>query len=148
MGLYLAVRCIAYGAWTWCDVLIVQFILDGLYTANLWCMLHQCWFKLQHCQISLLQILLQTNLNHQQPGLFPVHRCKAVIDSHGQRISCSHFVVEDGYIRNEQRRRAVNRCIVWDQSPFGIKVFSSNSISRSISLLFKESVSHMMWFGS
>uniref|UniRef100_A0A3P9IHE6 Rab proteins geranylgeranyltransferase component A n=1 Tax=Oryzias latipes TaxID=8090 RepID=A0A3P9IHE6_ORYLA len=26
------------------------------------------------------------------------NRCKAVIDSRGQRISCSHFVVEDGYL--------------------------------------------------
>uniref|UniRef100_A0A8C8DIM4 RAE1/2 domain-containing protein n=1 Tax=Oryzias sinensis TaxID=183150 RepID=A0A8C8DIM4_9TELE len=25
-------------------------------------------------------------------------RCKAVIDSRGQRISCTHFVVEDGYL--------------------------------------------------
>uniref|UniRef100_A0A8C9SP15 Rab proteins geranylgeranyltransferase component A n=1 Tax=Scleropages formosus TaxID=113540 RepID=A0A8C9SP15_SCLFO len=31
-------------------------------------------------------------------------RCKAVIDTCGQRISCSHFVVEDGYIREEQRK--------------------------------------------
>ncbi|KAL7844736.1 hypothetical protein SRHO_G00232750 [Serrasalmus rhombeus] len=38
-------------------------------------------------------------------------KCKAVIDTHGQRISCSHFVVEDGYIREEQRTRAVNRHI-------------------------------------
>uniref|UniRef100_A0A3B4H732 Rab proteins geranylgeranyltransferase component A n=1 Tax=Pundamilia nyererei TaxID=303518 RepID=A0A3B4H732_9CICH len=26
------------------------------------------------------------------------NRCKAVIDSRGQRISCSHFVVEDGFV--------------------------------------------------
>ncbi|KAF5898403.1 rab proteins geranylgeranyltransferase component A 2-like, partial [Clarias magur] len=30
-------------------------------------------------------------------------QCKAVIDTRGQRISCSHFVVEDGYLRDEQR---------------------------------------------
>ncbi|KAG9265488.1 rab proteins geranylgeranyltransferase component A 1 [Astyanax mexicanus] len=38
-------------------------------------------------------------------------KCKAVIDTHGQRISCSHLVVEDGYIRDEQRTRSVNRLI-------------------------------------
>ncbi|KAI4884396.1 hypothetical protein NFI96_011240 [Prochilodus magdalenae] len=38
-------------------------------------------------------------------------KCKAVIDTHGQRISCSHFVVEDGYIKDEQRTTAVNRQI-------------------------------------
>uniref|UniRef100_A0A4W5RC50 CHM Rab escort protein n=1 Tax=Hucho hucho TaxID=62062 RepID=A0A4W5RC50_9TELE len=30
-------------------------------------------------------------------------KCKAVIDTHGQRISCSHFVVEDGYIGKSER---------------------------------------------
>ncbi|KAL2096145.1 hypothetical protein ACEWY4_008293 [Coilia grayii] len=29
------------------------------------------------------------------------NRCKAVIDTHGQRISCSHFVVEDGFMREQ-----------------------------------------------
>ncbi|XP_072518858.1 rab proteins geranylgeranyltransferase component A 1 [Salminus brasiliensis] len=38
-------------------------------------------------------------------------KCKAVIDTHGQRIGCSHFVVEDGYIRDEHRTRTVNRQI-------------------------------------
>ncbi|KAK2827908.1 hypothetical protein Q5P01_018942 [Channa striata] len=33
------------------------------------------------------------------------NRCKAVIDSQGQRISCSHFVVEDGYV-GEDRKKA------------------------------------------
>uniref|UniRef100_A0A3B1IWR3 Rab proteins geranylgeranyltransferase component A n=1 Tax=Astyanax mexicanus TaxID=7994 RepID=A0A3B1IWR3_ASTMX len=37
---------------------------------------------------------------------------KAVIDTHGQRISCSHLVVEDGYIRDEQRTRSVNISLV------------------------------------
>ncbi|XP_066501979.1 rab proteins geranylgeranyltransferase component A 1 [Hoplias malabaricus] len=37
--------------------------------------------------------------------------CKAVIDTHGQRINCSHFVVEDGYIKDEQRTKTVNRHI-------------------------------------
>ncbi|XP_073727247.1 rab proteins geranylgeranyltransferase component A 1 [Misgurnus anguillicaudatus] len=32
------------------------------------------------------------------------NKVKAVIDTRGQRISCSHFVVEDSYIRDEQRR--------------------------------------------
>ncbi|XP_056587662.1 rab proteins geranylgeranyltransferase component A 1 [Triplophysa dalaica] len=31
-------------------------------------------------------------------------KVKAVIDTRGQRISCSHFVLEDSYIRDEQRR--------------------------------------------
>ncbi|KAI7795643.1 rab proteins geranylgeranyltransferase component A 1 [Triplophysa rosa] len=31
-------------------------------------------------------------------------KVKAVIDTRGQRISCSYFVVEDSYIRDEQRR--------------------------------------------
>ncbi|KAM9846874.1 rab proteins geranylgeranyltransferase component A 1 isoform 2-T2 [Aulostomus maculatus] len=34
------------------------------------------------------------------------NRCKAVIDSRGQRISCSHFVVEDGYVAAERKRMA------------------------------------------
>ncbi|KAM7373812.1 hypothetical protein PAMP_006512 [Pampus punctatissimus] len=34
------------------------------------------------------------------------NRCKAVIDSRGQRIGCSHFVVEDGYVAAEQKRLA------------------------------------------
>ncbi|KAL4648214.1 rab proteins geranylgeranyltransferase component A 2-like [Arapaima gigas] len=38
-------------------------------------------------------------------------RCKAVIDTCGQRISCSHFVVEDGYIRVEQRKGVEYRYI-------------------------------------
>ncbi|GAA6103585.1 rab proteins geranylgeranyltransferase component A 1 [Tachysurus ichikawai] len=36
-------------------------------------------------------------------------KCKAVIDTHGQRISCSHFVVEDSYIRDEQRAQTTYR---------------------------------------
>ncbi|KAK2882342.1 rab proteins geranylgeranyltransferase component A 1 [Channa argus] len=31
------------------------------------------------------------------------NRCKAVIDSRGQRISCSHFVVEDGYVGEDRK---------------------------------------------
>uniref|UniRef100_A0A3P8NF17 Rab proteins geranylgeranyltransferase component A n=1 Tax=Astatotilapia calliptera TaxID=8154 RepID=A0A3P8NF17_ASTCA len=31
------------------------------------------------------------------------NRCKAVIDSRGQRISCSHFVVEDGFVGADRR---------------------------------------------
>ncbi|XP_053188042.1 rab proteins geranylgeranyltransferase component A 1 [Scomber japonicus] len=39
-------------------------------------------------------------------------RCKAVIDSRGQRISCSHFVVEDGYVTPDRKRQATpTRCI-------------------------------------
>ncbi|XP_078100676.1 rab proteins geranylgeranyltransferase component A 1, partial [Sander vitreus] len=34
------------------------------------------------------------------------NRCKAVIDSRGQRISCSHFVVEDGFIGADRKREA------------------------------------------
>ncbi|XP_071362674.1 rab proteins geranylgeranyltransferase component A 1 isoform X2 [Trachinotus anak] len=34
------------------------------------------------------------------------NRCKAVIDSRGQRISCSHFVVEDGYVAAERKKVA------------------------------------------
>ncbi|XP_045896430.1 rab proteins geranylgeranyltransferase component A 1 [Micropterus dolomieu] len=34
------------------------------------------------------------------------NRCKAVIDSRGQRISCSHFVVEDSYVGAERKRMA------------------------------------------
>ncbi|XP_046723538.1 rab proteins geranylgeranyltransferase component A 1 isoform X3 [Silurus meridionalis] len=30
-------------------------------------------------------------------------KCKAVIDSHGQRLGCNYFVVEDSYIRDDQR---------------------------------------------
>ncbi|TRY59391.1 hypothetical protein DNTS_004301 [Danionella cerebrum] len=37
------------------------------------------------------------------------NRVKAVIDSRGQRISCSHFVVEDSYIRDEQRQNTAAR---------------------------------------
>ncbi|KAM6969976.1 rab proteins geranylgeranyltransferase component A 1 [Aplochiton taeniatus] len=39
------------------------------------------------------------------------NKCKAVIDSNGQRIGCSHFVVEDGYIGAEQRKDTPTRCI-------------------------------------
>ncbi|XP_076835732.1 rab proteins geranylgeranyltransferase component A 1 isoform X2 [Brachyhypopomus gauderio] len=55
------------------------------------------------------------------PFLFPLYglgeipqcfcRCKAVIDTHGQRISCNHFVVEDGYLRDEQRAKTSHRQI-------------------------------------
>ncbi|XP_035287802.1 rab proteins geranylgeranyltransferase component A 1 isoform X2 [Anguilla anguilla] len=38
-------------------------------------------------------------------------RCKAVIDTCGQRISCSHFVVEEGYLREEQRKNVTYRQI-------------------------------------
>uniref|UniRef100_A0A4W4DNB7 Rab proteins geranylgeranyltransferase component A n=1 Tax=Electrophorus electricus TaxID=8005 RepID=A0A4W4DNB7_ELEEL len=38
-------------------------------------------------------------------------KCKAVIDTHGQRISCNHFVVEDSYIREEQRTKTSHRQI-------------------------------------
>ncbi|XP_054482849.1 rab proteins geranylgeranyltransferase component A 1-like, partial [Anoplopoma fimbria] len=34
------------------------------------------------------------------------NRCKAVIDSRGQRISCSHFVVEDGFVGAEHKKQA------------------------------------------
>ncbi|XP_031734953.1 rab proteins geranylgeranyltransferase component A 1 isoform X4 [Anarrhichthys ocellatus] len=34
------------------------------------------------------------------------NRCKAVIDSRGQRISCSHFVVEDGFVGVDCKRLA------------------------------------------
>ncbi|XP_029375547.1 rab proteins geranylgeranyltransferase component A 1 [Echeneis naucrates] len=32
------------------------------------------------------------------------NRCKAVIDSRGQRISCSHFVVDSSYVATEQKK--------------------------------------------
>ncbi|KAB5549080.1 hypothetical protein PHYPO_G00063150 [Pangasianodon hypophthalmus] len=38
-------------------------------------------------------------------------KCKAVIDTHGQRISCSHFVVEDSYIRDDQRMQTTYKHI-------------------------------------
>ncbi|XP_058271604.1 rab proteins geranylgeranyltransferase component A 1 [Hemibagrus wyckioides] len=38
-------------------------------------------------------------------------KCKAVIDTHGQRISCSNFVVEDSYIRDEQRAQTTYKQI-------------------------------------
>uniref|UniRef100_A0A3Q3H3D9 CHM Rab escort protein n=1 Tax=Labrus bergylta TaxID=56723 RepID=A0A3Q3H3D9_9LABR len=34
------------------------------------------------------------------------NRCKAVIDSQGQRISCSHFVMEDGYVGADRKKLA------------------------------------------
>ncbi|XP_030294247.1 rab proteins geranylgeranyltransferase component A 1 [Sparus aurata] len=34
------------------------------------------------------------------------NRCKAVIDSRGQRISCSHFVVEEGYVGADRKQMA------------------------------------------
>ncbi|XP_066571017.1 rab proteins geranylgeranyltransferase component A 1 isoform X2 [Amia ocellicauda] len=43
-------------------------------------------------------------------------RCKAVIDTHGQRISCNHFIVEDGYVADEQRKsveyRQISRAVL------------------------------------
>lgn len=33
-------------------------------------------------------------------------RCKGVIDSRGQRINCSHFVVEEGYVGVDRKRMA------------------------------------------
>uniref|UniRef100_A0A8C1S4L4 Rab proteins geranylgeranyltransferase component A n=1 Tax=Cyprinus carpio TaxID=7962 RepID=A0A8C1S4L4_CYPCA len=39
------------------------------------------------------------------------NKVKAVIDTRGQRISCSHFVVEDSYIRDEQRQSTAYRQI-------------------------------------
>ncbi|KAM3869029.1 rab proteins geranylgeranyltransferase component A 1 [Diretmus argenteus] len=45
------------------------------------------------------------------------NRCKAVIDSRGQRISCSHFVVEDGYVGAEHKHvttsaRSISRAVL------------------------------------
>ncbi|XP_034034118.1 rab proteins geranylgeranyltransferase component A 1 [Thalassophryne amazonica] len=45
------------------------------------------------------------------------NRCKAVIDSRGQRISCSHFVLEEGYVGAEQKQgatptRSVSRAVL------------------------------------
>uniref|UniRef100_A0A8C1WFW9 Rab proteins geranylgeranyltransferase component A n=1 Tax=Cyprinus carpio TaxID=7962 RepID=A0A8C1WFW9_CYPCA len=39
------------------------------------------------------------------------NKVKAVIDTRGQKISCSHFVVEDSYIRDEQRQSTAYRQI-------------------------------------
>ncbi|KAM4620715.1 rab proteins geranylgeranyltransferase component A 1 isoform 2-T2 [Polymixia lowei] len=58
------------------------------------------------------------------PFLFPLYglgeipqcfcRCKAVIDSRGQRISCSHFVVEDGCMEKQQATptRSISRAVL------------------------------------
>ncbi|KAG7516044.1 rab proteins geranylgeranyltransferase component A 1-like [Solea senegalensis] len=45
------------------------------------------------------------------------NRCKAVIDSRGQRISCSHFVVEEGYVATERKKvvtptRSISRAVL------------------------------------
>uniref|UniRef100_A0A8C6L4D3 RAE1/2 domain-containing protein n=1 Tax=Nothobranchius furzeri TaxID=105023 RepID=A0A8C6L4D3_NOTFU len=32
------------------------------------------------------------------------NRCKAVVDSRGQRINCSHFVMEDGYLVGDRKK--------------------------------------------
>lgn len=46
--------------------------------------------------------------------------CKAVIDTHGQRISCSHFVVEDSFVRDHwksKEERHISRAVlISDQS--------------------------------
>lgn len=46
--------------------------------------------------------------------------CKAVIDTNGQRISCSHFVVEDGFVRDHwksKEERHISRAVlISDQS--------------------------------
>uniref|UniRef100_UPI0037E7A897 rab proteins geranylgeranyltransferase component A 1 n=1 Tax=Semicossyphus pulcher TaxID=241346 RepID=UPI0037E7A897 len=39
------------------------------------------------------------------------NRCKAVIDSRGQRISCSHFVVEAGYVGLDPKRATPTRLL-------------------------------------
>ncbi|MGH0161141.1 UNVERIFIED_CONTAM: hypothetical protein FKN15_040726 [Acipenser sinensis] len=36
-------------------------------------------------------------------------RCKAVIDTSGMRISCKHFIVEDSYVADEQRKSVQHR---------------------------------------
>lgn len=33
-----------------------------------------------------------------------IFRCKGVIDSRGQRISCNHFVVEEGYVGTDRKK--------------------------------------------
>ncbi|XP_062408998.1 rab proteins geranylgeranyltransferase component A 1 [Sardina pilchardus] len=41
--------------------------------------------------------------------------CKAVIDTQGQRISCSHFVVEDGFVREQWKsteKRFISRAVL------------------------------------
>uniref|UniRef100_A0A9J8CYP9 Rab proteins geranylgeranyltransferase component A n=1 Tax=Cyprinus carpio carpio TaxID=630221 RepID=A0A9J8CYP9_CYPCA len=40
------------------------------------------------------------------------NKVKAVIDTRGQKISCSHFVVEDSYIRDEQRQSTYSLLMV------------------------------------
>uniref|UniRef100_A0AAZ3QGA0 Rab proteins geranylgeranyltransferase component A n=1 Tax=Oncorhynchus tshawytscha TaxID=74940 RepID=A0AAZ3QGA0_ONCTS len=62
-------------------------------------------------------------------------KCKAVIDTHGQRISCSHFVVEDGYIGADQRKntdsRQISRAVlITDRS-----ILPSDSEQQVISLV-------------
>ncbi|XP_037543666.1 rab proteins geranylgeranyltransferase component A 1 [Nematolebias whitei] len=39
------------------------------------------------------------------------NRCKAVIDSRGQRINCSHFVVEDGSMASDRKMATPPRCL-------------------------------------
>uniref|UniRef100_A0A674NLF8 CHM Rab escort protein n=1 Tax=Takifugu rubripes TaxID=31033 RepID=A0A674NLF8_TAKRU len=63
------------------------------------------------------------------------NRCKAVIDSRGQRISCSHFVVEEGYVGPERKRvatppRFISRAVLITDS----SVLSSNS-DQQVSLV-------------
>ncbi|XP_029304234.1 rab proteins geranylgeranyltransferase component A 1 isoform X2 [Cottoperca gobio] len=48
-------------------------------------------------------------LRHSVSGLLlerDSNRCKAVIDSRGQRINCSHFIVEEGFVGADRKRVA------------------------------------------
>ncbi|XP_063061665.1 rab proteins geranylgeranyltransferase component A 1 [Engraulis encrasicolus] len=51
------------------------------------------------------------------------NRCKAVIDTHGQRIGCTHFVVEDGFMvdqwkkkKEDQQQRISRAVLITDRS--------------------------------
>uniref|UniRef100_A0AAQ5ZSE4 Rab proteins geranylgeranyltransferase component A n=1 Tax=Amphiprion ocellaris TaxID=80972 RepID=A0AAQ5ZSE4_AMPOC len=55
---------------------------------------------------SLLCLLLDMSSN----------RCKAVIDSRGHRISCSHVVLEDGYVLANRKRFVSRAVLITDSS--------------------------------
>lgn len=61
-----------------------------------------CHFHEIHDHISgLLLFYITKSAFNAIHGIF---RCKGVIDSRGQRISCNHFVVEEGYVGTDRKK--------------------------------------------
>lgn len=87
--------------------------------------------------------LVHLNQEHLSPSheFFTVYRCKAVIDTQGQRISCSHFVVEDTYIQDDQRIQTTYKWVELNNVFFlHIQIFPCQSYKVHITAWIQTSI--------